>query len=134
MMERLTREQVVVYCRCGDERLADLAWTTIGVMDERDAALAENEKLREAAKATANDVELLMSSAWSRTEPMEQTMGQLILDRLRAALSDSGEAGNQEGERRMAFNPEPLSAESIPTCQTCKKRAPWCSCGSADYR
>lgn len=30
-------------------------------------------------------------------------------------------------------NPEPLKAEPILVCRQCRMRAPWCSCGAADY-
>jgi hypothetical protein len=38
-----------------------------------------------------------------------------------------------ERERRVEVNPEPLEAKPIPVCKGCGKRAPWCSCGAADY-
>lgn len=36
-------------------------------------------------------------------------------------------------EPRMQLNPEPLKVVSVKTCQVCRKRAPWCSCGEAAY-
>jgi hypothetical protein len=34
---------------------------------------------------------------------------------------------------RMRLNPEPLRAVKVSRCTGCGKRAPWCSCGKADY-
>lgn len=34
---------------------------------------------------------------------------------------------------RMNLNPEPLKAVRVLVCRGCRKRAPWCSCGEADY-
>lgn len=33
----------------------------------------------------------------------------------------------------MQVNADPLKVETIPVCRGCKRRAPWCNCGAADY-
>lgn len=56
----------------------------------RGAALAVAEDLRDVLRRTADDVELLMSSAWDRTTEIEHTMGQQIIGRINEALAKGG--------------------------------------------
>lgn len=37
------------------------------------------------------------------------------------------------GPPLMNLNPEPLKIVKVPVCRRCRMRAPWCSCGAADY-
>lgn len=34
---------------------------------------------------------------------------------------------------RLAVNPDPLEVTEVKSCRICSMRAPWCSCGQADY-
>lgn len=36
-------------------------------------------------------------------------------------------------ERRLQVNADPLLAAPLAVCRQCNRRAPWCSCGAADY-
>lgn len=39
-----------------------------------------------------------------------------------------------QGGRRLQVNPEPLVVVDVGRCSGCGRRAPWCSCGKADYQ
>ena len=47
-------------------------------------------------------------------------------------IDESGGVAEELG--LLEHNPEPIRVVDVKTCSTCNMRAPWCSCGRADYR
>lgn len=64
------------------------------------------------------------------------------------ALDSNGEHGGGYGafcggrddgpapkrETKLEINPDPLKIVSKPVCVSCRRTAPWCSCGKGDYQ
>lgn len=45
----------------------------------------------------------------------------------------SNQPNTPEEGRPLQHNEEPVRVVKVVRCRRCRKRAPWCSCGAADY-
>lgn len=60
--------------------------------------------------------------------------GEKLLHESGLTWVDARRAGYATAGQKLAINPESLKVVEALTCQVCRQRAPWCSCGRMAYR
>jgi hypothetical protein len=101
-------------CRIDCERLDE---AHVAYVEETEARLAEAEELLRDARSEI--------ALWTDPYP--------LLDAIDAFLGARDPEPPVRASERMNLNPDPLKMVVVKRCRGCGKRAPWCSCGAADY-
>lgn len=95
--------------------------------------LARN--MTDAERALADAIFAVMSSENIDTDRAEAVMMVAWLREHGWELAARGaDTANVVSTEKMRLNPDPLAVVDVKSCADCGMRAPWCKCGSGNYR